>query len=64
MSRPVSAALEEAIAATADLQRVMHEAGDPNAYNVHTMVTLLKGMRTPETVAQLDAERLQRARAA
>jgi hypothetical protein len=55
--------LENAIRACADLQSAMHQAGNSNAYNVFTMVTMLKGMRTPETIEKLEAERLERARA-
>jgi hypothetical protein len=58
----VEEALERAIRATADLQSTMHQAGDSNAYTVFTMVTMLKDLRSPETVEKLESERLQRAR--
>lgn len=54
--------LESTIARASELQSEMHKEGDSNAYNVFTMVALLKGMRRPEVIEQMDAERLQRAR--
>lgn len=56
----VEQAMERAIRATADLQAGMHQAGDPRGYDVFTMTTMLKRMRSPETVEKIEAERLRR----
>lgn len=57
----VEQTLERVIRAAADFQR---ECGnDPLAFQVWLFVEWLKTQRTAETVARLDAERLERARA-